>query len=155
MKPYDDFHRKVAQPNALLVTTNKHYRFAGAIVSGSVLDAGAGFQTLKDYILADCVYTAIDATQWVCDLGGATFGDVMDYSLKHDYVCAFGILETADDLNAMAAKLKSLANVAVLFSFIKVGDKVFKAYTDEQLTAAFGDCTFESAGSQTLGIHYV
>ena len=154
MKPYDQRQRYGKTNFALLIEGNKHYELAASIITtGTVLDAGAGFGTLKEYLPEGVTYKGIDATQWIVDAGtnGVTFANVMNAKGKADYVIAFGILETCEDLNAMATKLKSLANVMVLSSCInRSNNNTFKAHTREDITAAFGAVEFIDGNDETF-----
>jgi len=144
MLPYDTRESIGNRPSALLLAGKHQYLYAQKIVTGSVLDVGAGFCTLKEY-LKDCDYTAIDGTEWIAKIGGATYCDIMDYeSEPFDYVCAFGVIESFDDLKPLADKLKSLAKYSVLFSFTpKCIREGLHDHTKEQVIESFGNCSFE------------
>lgn len=142
MQPWDD-RRKFGKSNrALLITSKAHYLFAKDIIKeGSVLDVGAGFCTLKEYLPNTVTYIPIDATTWVCEAGFASKMDVMDCETAADYVCAFGVLETAPDIELLVEKLKSLTKVELLTSYLSsTNNDEFKSYTDEQMMELFTNC---------------
>jgi len=103
------------------------------IVSGDVLDVGCGFGGLESY-LKDCTYTGIDALPWT---SGACI-DVMDYTKQHDWVVALGIVETCEDLPALAEKLKSLAKIGVVVSSCTRCNPPFISYSEQDMLGVFG-----------------
>lgn len=150
MKPYDERSNELSKSNALLLSSDWHYSFASNIIdAGLVIDVGCGVGSLSKHLKDGVKYIGIDATQWCVDEClkdelDVTFCDVMQYKGKKvDFVCAFGVIETAPDLKALADKLKSLAKKAVLFSFMESGGgEVFKQYSREQIELAFGEVEF-------------
>tara|TARA_R110000868_G_scaffold197434_1_gene443577 strand:+ start:918 stop:1382 length:465 start_codon:yes stop_codon:yes gene_type:complete len=135
MYPYDD-------KKHLFIISDEHYKFAQKFIKEgkSVLDVGCGTGALIPY-LQNVDYLGIDATLWAVEKANdprITFCDVFGYNGNFDYVCAFGVLDTALDLKVLADKLKSLGNV-LLFSFREgTQKKKFNQYTTEEVIEAFG-----------------
>jgi hypothetical protein len=135
------------RPMALMIRGIHQYKFAAEKIGGdSVLDVGAGFCALKGYLPVGCDYTGIDATQWVCEVGGATFCALADYSGEaKDFVCLFGVLETATNLVGLVNQARPFAKKAFLFSYSLACKEPFKQYTQEDIKAAFGsNCEFSA-----------
>ena len=147
MLPYDNNEHFGISTKSVLVNYNFHFRFAKKYIkSGSVLDVGAGFCNLKDWLPLEVNYKAIDATKWICDAGEATYCDIMDYDGEQvDYICIFGVFESFKDLKPLADKLKLIAKKEILFCFTPAADieNYFYQHTYESVIEAFGECVFE------------
>ena len=63
MNIYDKYKSRGTSPSALFIAGTHQYEFAKEIiVEGSVLDVGAGFCALKDYLPKEVQYLGIDKT---------------------------------------------------------------------------------------------
>jgi len=154
MNIYDKYKSRGTSPSALFIAGTHQYAFAKEIItSGSVLDVGAGFCTLKEWLPKEVQYMGIDSTEWVADAGSAFHCDVMDYDgNKVDYVCAFGIFESFTDLKPLAIKLKSLSKKTILFTFNEHTGSSFNAHSKKEVLDAFGECEFvDEVKGEVLG----
>jgi len=158
MQPYDDLfakHGATARSTNGCSPANPHYFWCAERVApnSSVLDVGSGLGWLKPHLPEGVTYKGIDACQGLAESTGDEHCDILSYTGdKVDYVCCFGVLVKNDpreqpvNLQAVADKLKSLANVAVLFAVCLDG------FSLQEVETAFGG--LDEVSPITLGEHF-
>jgi hypothetical protein len=125
-----------------------------------VLDIGAGTQTMRGHLPADCVYFPLDVVARtpdtiVCDLNNAKLP-----ALQVDWAVASGVLEYLVDVPRFLAELASASRQFVIsYVVLNPGDSVFRRraigwvndFTREEIEEIFIHCGFAIDECQQWG----
>lgn len=126
--------------------------------NNSVLDIGAGAQTLRRYLKAGCVYQPCDLEKTsdnivLCDFNRGIYPIVQE---KYNYVVCSGVLEYIKDLDDFLSKMSRYGNQVIITYAVKLEEKSLKERLKEGWMNHYSRDELEKLfGSLNLGWEYL